>query len=111
MTPPLDFNTIAMLRRLVADGAPDPMIEIRSMFVEDGSAHLRTLGAAVEAGDETSARRIAACLKAMSGTIGARQLCALSDRLEQTLPGAIARDQVSQLELEFVRVAAVLLEA
>lgn len=109
MTPAIDFSMIDMLRGFSASGDPDPIIELRTLFIEDGGRHLQELNHAITAGDERTARRTAHSLKGMSASIGALYLCELSDKLEK----AAALDQIrmSELEQEFQRVSEALLAA
>lgn len=109
MTPSLDFGMIEMLRGFSEAGQPDPIIEIRSLFIEDAGRHLVDLHLAVTAGDERTARRTAHCLRGMSGSIGAVHMCELTEAFEKA--PILDRTQISELEQEFLRVSQALLAA
>jgi HPt (histidine-containing phosphotransfer) domain-containing protein len=111
MNTTIDFSVIDLLRGFRGAGDPDPIIELRSLFIEDASKHLQALNAAVETGDAGSARRAAHSLVGMCGTIGAMHLCSMSSEVEKADPAAIDRARILQLEHEFVRVSQALLAA
>jgi HPt (histidine-containing phosphotransfer) domain-containing protein len=111
MTTPVDFSVIELLRGFREEGEPDPIIELRTLFIEDGSRHLQVLHQAVQSGDERAARRAAHSLVGMCGTIGAMHLCSMSSAVEKAGPGTIDRARIQQLEHEFVRVSQALLAA
>lgn len=105
VTPAIDFSVIEVLRGFREDGDPDPIIELRNLFIEDASKHLAVLNIAIASGDDRIARRAAHSLMGMSGTIGATRLCLLSGALEKAEPGAIDRARLQVLEREFQRVS------
>jgi HPt (histidine-containing phosphotransfer) domain-containing protein len=105
MTPPIDFSVIELLRGFREEGEPDPIIELRSLFIEDAGKHLAELNMAIASGDARIARRAAHSLMGMSGTIGAMRLSVLSSALEKADPSAIDRARLEVLEHEFQRVS------
>jgi HPt (histidine-containing phosphotransfer) domain-containing protein len=105
MTPVIDFSVIEVLRGFREEGEADPIVELRSLFIEDAGKHLQILNAAVESGDARSVRRAAHSLMGMSGTIGAMRLWSMSEALEKAEPSAIDRARLLALETEFQRVS------
>jgi CheY-like chemotaxis protein len=83
----IDPVVIAGLRQLRMPGKPDPLVEIIDLFLKEAPAQLQLLQAAVQQNDHTSlARTISAAtrLKGSAGNLGARNLAALCDEIEQT---------------------------
>ena len=105
LAPTLDMTMLEMLRAFREEGEPDPVAEIRSLFVVDGHERLTTMRVALAAGDETAARRAAHSLRGMCGSIGAKRLTALTQEFEKAGPGAIDSARLQQLEHEFARVS------
>ena len=108
LPPAIDVTVIEMLRSLAIEGEPDPVAEVTTTFISDGSDRLIRMHDALLKGDEVSARRAAHSLRGMSGAIGAMHLCSLSRDLEVAAPGAIDRARIQRLEQEFQRVTAAL---
>lgn len=108
LPPAIDTSLIGLLRSLAAEGEPDPVADITSMFIADGGERLKQMSSALLAGDEASARRAAHSLRGMSGVIGANHLSSLSRDVEVAEPGAIDRARIQRLEQEFQRVTAAL---
>jgi len=102
MTPTIDFSVIELLRGLALDGDPDPIVELRSLFIEDAARHIQALNTAVASGDERTAKRAAHSLKGMCGSIGAQNLYEMSSQFE--VAPTIDPNSLRQLESEFVRV-------
>ncbi|HWI17881.1 MAG TPA: Hpt domain-containing protein [Vicinamibacterales bacterium] len=111
MTPVIDLSVIEVLRGFREEGEPDPIVELRALFIADAAKHLQVLNAAAAAGDERTFRRTAHSLTGMSGTMGAMRLCSLSQALEKTQPGAIDRARLQALEAELQRASDVLRSA
>ena len=109
LPPAIDTSLIGMLRSLAAEGEPDPVADITTLFIADGGERLTQMSTALLAGDEVSARRAAHSLRGMSSVIGASHLCSLSRDVEVAEPGAIDRARIQRLEAEFKRVSAALL--
>ena len=105
LPPAIDVSVIEMLRSLAVEGQPDPVLEVTTSFISDGSERLVRMNDALRAGDEVSARRAAHSLRGMSGAIGALHLCSLSREVEVAEPGAIDRARIQRIEREFLRVA------
>ena len=108
LPPAIDVTVIEMLRSLAIDGEPDPVAEVTTSFISDGSERLIRMNDALLTGDEVSARRAAHSLRGMSGAIGALHLCSLSRDVEVAEPGAIDRARIQRIEQEFQRVTAAL---
>lgn len=82
----LDPIVIARLRQLRMPGRPDPVIELADLFLKEAPAQLAAMELAVKENDYTSlARAISAAtsLKGSAGNLGARNLAALCDEIEQ----------------------------
>jgi HPt (histidine-containing phosphotransfer) domain-containing protein len=108
LPPALDETVIEMLRSLVDEGDPDPVIELTETFLADGNDRLAKLHAALSVGDDIAARKAAHSLKGMSSAIGANHLSSLSCGVEHAEPGAITTARIQVLEREFQRVSAAL---
>lgn len=107
---PLDQATLRNLRRLAPRGNSQALIELIETFLENTSARLLELRAALTSGDGAAIARIAHSLKGSTGSFGALRLSGLLGRLEalgksQTLAGAA--EQLAEIEAEYARVQAV----
>ncbi len=83
----IDPVVIAGLRQLQTPGKPDPVVELIDLFLQEAPAHLEALENAVARNDHTSlARTFSAAirLKGSAINLGARNLAALCDEIEQT---------------------------
>lgn len=83
----LDPIVIAQLRQLRMPGKTDPVVELADLFLKEAPSQLQALELAVNQNDYTSlAKAISAAtsLKGSSGNLGARNLAALCDEIEQT---------------------------
>jgi len=83
----LDPIVIARLRQLRMPGKADPVGELVDLFLKEAPAQLQAMELAIKENDYTSlARAISAAtsLKGSSGNLGARNLAALCDEIEQT---------------------------
>jgi len=83
----LDPIVIARLRQLRMPGKADPVVELADLFLKEAPAQLQAMELAIKENDYTSlARAISAAtsLKGSSGNLGARNLAALCDEIEQT---------------------------
>ena len=74
------------------------MIEL---FLNEATSLLKALHEALTGDDAVEIQRLAHCLKGTSGNIGALQMAALSEELENQDPVNNARDLLAQLEDEF----------
>ena len=82
----IDPVVIAGLRQLRMPGKPDPVVELIDLFLEEAPAQLKALELAVRQNDYTSLSRTisaATALKGSAGNLGARNLAALCDEIEQ----------------------------
>jgi len=110
----IDPVVIAGLHQLRTPGKPDPLAEIIDLFLQAAPAHLQALESAVAQNDHTSLARTfsaAVRLKGSAMNLGARNLAALCDEIEQTARNWSLADDVPPLleqarrELDLVREA------
>ncbi|HOC56995.1 MAG TPA: response regulator [Verrucomicrobiota bacterium] len=110
----IDPVVIAGLHQLRTPGKPDPLAEIIDLFLQEAPAHLQALESAVAQNDHTSLARTfsaAVRLKGSAMNLGARNLAALCDEIEQTARNWSLADDVPPLleqarrELDRVREA------
>ena len=83
----IDPVVIAGLRQLRTPGKPDPLAGFIDLFLREAPAGLDAMSEAVAKNDDTSLTRLvsaAAALKGSAGNLGARQLAALCEEIEQT---------------------------
>lgn len=83
----IDPVVIAGLGQLQMPGKPDPVVELIDLFLEEAPAHIATLEKAVADNDASSLSRTfnaLSRLKGSAGNLGARDLAALCDEMEQT---------------------------
>ena len=83
----IDPVVIAGLRQLRIPGRPDPLVELIDLFLQEAPGQIKSLEAAVARNDYTSlAGTISAAtsLKGSAINLGARNLAALCDEIEQT---------------------------
>jgi CheY-like chemotaxis protein len=83
----IDPVVIAGLRQLRTPGKPDPVVELIDLFLLEAPGHLQALESAVARNDQTSlASAFSAAVRLKGGAInlGARNLAALCDEIEQT---------------------------
>jgi CheY-like chemotaxis protein len=83
----IDPVIIAGLHQLRTPGKPDPLVELIDLFLREAPAQLDTMSDAVAKNDFSSlSRTISAvtALKGSAGNLGARNLAALCDEIEQT---------------------------
>jgi len=83
----IDPLIIASLHQLRTPGKPDPLIELIDLFLREAPTQLDTMNDAVAKNDLSSLSRTisaATALKGSAGNLGARNLAALCDEIEQT---------------------------
>jgi len=83
----IDPVVIAGLRQLRMPDKPDPLVELIDLFLQEAPAQLKALEEAVNQNDYASLSRTlsaATSLKGSAGNLGARNLAALCDEIEQT---------------------------
>lgn len=83
----IDPVVIASLRQLRMPGKPDPLAELIDLFLQEAPRHIQALEAAVAQNDHTSLARTfgaASSLKGSASNLGACNLAALCDEIEQT---------------------------
>jgi CheY-like chemotaxis protein/HPt (histidine-containing phosphotransfer) domain-containing protein len=106
----IDPVVIAGLRQLRLPGKPDPLAELIDLFVREAPAQLETMAKAIASNDPQSlARTLSAStsLKGSAGNLGARNLAALCDEIEQVAKMALLADAAPVLDKareEFARV-------
>lgn len=110
----IDPVVIAGLRQLRTPGKPDPLVEFIDLFLREAPAGLDAMSEAVSKNDATSLMRVvsaAAALKGSAGNLGARQLAALCEEIEQTAKNwllADAKPVIQKARQEFDRARPVL---
>lgn len=83
----IDPVIIAGLRQLRMPGKPDPLAELIDLFLQEAPGHIRELEDAVARNDSASLSRTftaSSKLKGSASNLGARNLAALCDEIEQT---------------------------
>lgn len=83
----IDPVIIAGLHQLRTPGKPDPLVELIDLFLREAPAQLDIMSDAVSKNDMTALSRTisaATALKGSAGNLGARNLAALCDEIEQT---------------------------
>lgn len=83
----VDPVVIAGLRQLAMPGKPDPVSDLVDLFLQEAPLQIEALQNAVADNDETSLARIFSAASALKGNainLGARNLAALCDEIEQT---------------------------
>jgi HPt (histidine-containing phosphotransfer) domain-containing protein len=103
----VDLAVLTSFEVAQTDGAPDIVVELIDLYLEDAPRRLAALEEAVELRDESSLRLTAHCLRGSSGSIGAPRMALICTEVEQMesenlLPNA--RKLVDGLVLEFERV-------
>jgi len=110
----IDPVVIAGLRQLGTPGKPDPLVELIDLFLQEAPAQLQAIEGAVAQNDHSSLARTfsaAVRLKGSAMNLGARDLAALCDEIEQTARNwSLAHDvppllERARLELDRVREA------
>jgi signal transduction histidine kinase/HPt (histidine-containing phosphotransfer) domain-containing protein len=96
--PVIDQAQISSLRAI---RKPNFLEELVDIFLEEASAHLQAIHAAVANGDEAAMRREAHCLKGATANIGATQMASLCKVLESSASLKDYGDLHRQLEIEF----------
>lgn len=110
----IDPVIIAGLRQLRTPGKSDPLAEFIDLFLREAPAGLDAMNDAVAKNDATSLARLvsaAAALKGSAGNLGARQLAALCEEIEQTARNWMLADTkpiIQRAQTEFDRARTVL---
>ena len=110
----IDPVVIAGLRQLHTPAQPNPLAEFIDLFLREAPAELDAMSEAVSKNDVTSLSRVisaASALKGSAGNLGARNLAALCEEIEQTAKNWLLTDAkpiIEQARQEFDRVRAVL---
>jgi CheY-like chemotaxis protein len=106
----IDPVVIASLRQLRMPGKPNPLVELIDLFLQEAPAQIQAMESAVAQNDYTSLARTlnaATNLKGSAGNLGARNLAALCDEIEQTARNWSLADVLPLIErtrLELTRV-------
>jgi len=106
----IDPVVIAGLRQLRIPGKPDPLAEIIDLFLQEAPAQLDLMRQAIAKSDMTAMARIisaATALKGSASNLGASNLAALGDEIEQAAKAGFLADAVPVLDkaaAEFARV-------
>jgi HPt (histidine-containing phosphotransfer) domain-containing protein len=114
VTDPRPVVDPAALDRLLemTGGDPEFLAELIDTFVEDGSAQLEALRAAIEAEDSDAAVRPAHSLKSNSASMGADRLAELCRALEADARTGVIEDgpgRIDAAQVEFEQVRSTLL--
>jgi len=110
----IDPIIIAGLRQLRLPGKPDPLAEFIELFLREAPTRLDAMSDAVAKNDPTSLARVAsaaAALKGSAGNLGARQLAALCEEIEQAARNWMLADTkpiIHRARQEFERARVVL---
>ncbi len=108
----IDPVIIAGLRQLRTPGKADPLVELIDLFLREAPAQLDAMTEAVSKNDATSLSRTistATALKGSAGNLGARNLAALCDEIEQIAKSwtlADAQPLIERARQEFDRARA-----
>jgi CheY-like chemotaxis protein/HPt (histidine-containing phosphotransfer) domain-containing protein len=106
----IDPVIIAGLRQLRMPGKPDALVELIDLFLKEAPDRLNAIEKAIARNDVTSlavTRNSAAALKGSAGNLGARNLAALCDEIEQSSKTGLLSDAaplVDKAREEFGRV-------
>lgn len=109
----IDPVIIAGLRQLRLPGQSDPVAELAGMFLREAAENLEEMDAAVAQNNAQSLARFVSAvtnLKGSAGNLGARNLAALCDEIEQaaknwSLADALPLVQSAREEFDRVRIA------
>jgi len=110
----IDPVIIASLRQLRVPGKPDPLVELIDLFLQEAPGRLDAIEKAIARDDASSLSQTlngAAALKGSAGNLGARNLAALCDEIEQSAKTGLLSDAgplVDKAKKEFDRVRDVL---
>jgi CheY-like chemotaxis protein/HPt (histidine-containing phosphotransfer) domain-containing protein len=110
----IDPVIIASLRQLRVPGKPDPLVELIDLFLQEAPGRLEAIEKAIVRDDASSLSQTlngAAALKGSAGNLGARNLAALCDEIEQSAKTGLLSDAgplVDKAKKEFDRVRDVL---
>jgi len=106
----IDPIVIAGLRQLRIPGKPDPLVELIDLFLQEAPAQLDTIRQAVNTSETTAMARVIGASTALKGSadnLGARNLAALCEEIEQTAKTGLLADAAPVLDkatAEFARV-------
>lgn len=107
--PSVDWEVIDGLRGIRGEGEPDLLVELVEIFREDTPARISALREALEGGDAEGLRLAAHGLKGGSGSLGARRMARIAERVEAVARSgdlSSAAERIPELEVEFERVCA-----
>jgi CheY-like chemotaxis protein/HPt (histidine-containing phosphotransfer) domain-containing protein len=104
----IDLSQLDGLRQIQQPGAGDFISELIDLFVNEAVSQLKLLREAVAANDAPGIMRVAHCLKGSSGNMGASQMAAISEKLENKDPTKDTKALLVELEKEFELVRAAL---
>jgi HPt (histidine-containing phosphotransfer) domain-containing protein len=82
MTGTLNMEVIDELLALSEDGDPELLVDLIEMYLTDGPTKLAAITAGVDAGDWERVERAAHALKGSSGNLGATEVLAACDRIQ-----------------------------
>ena len=82
MTGTLNMEVIDELLALSDDGDPELLVDLIEMYLADGPTKLAAIESGIAAGDWERVERAAHSLKGSAGNLGATQVLAASDRIQ-----------------------------
>lgn len=87
MDPVLDMSVVEELLSFSDDGDPELLLDLITMFLDDGPAKVAAVTEGLAAGDFDMAERAAHSLKGSSGNLGARLLQNVCEELQLATRG------------------------
>ena len=104
----VDMTVLRAFEEMQAEGEPDLIVELIDLYLKDAPVKLASILEAAAEADEESLRRAAHGLKGSSASLGAGQVAALCEELEQAYRADAAGQAATLLdrlerELEGVR--------
>jgi signal transduction histidine kinase/CheY-like chemotaxis protein len=108
---PVDLKVLNMLWQFQGENKPNILVELIEIFLSSSSQRITALREALTNSDVGEFERIAHSLRGSSSTLGARQMSALCDELEQKGSKGSLQDAelvLNQLDHEFGRVRQIL---
>ena len=103
----VDMTVLTGLDEAQVDGEPDLIVELIDLYLKDTPHRIESMQQALTRTDDLTLVRAAHSLKGSSATLGASQMAAMCEELEQTVAAALFQGVVvvlAGLELEFSRV-------
>ena len=112
LTQAVDMAVLTSFEEVQMDGAPDLIVELIDLYLEDAPHRLAAIEEALTRKDERALKRAAHCLRGSSANLGALQVALICEELERIECNdwfAGVHALLSCLEEEFGRVRQILL--